>query len=554
MAKPVIYKRNDLGRALTFTEVDSSLQNLRDSTISVSVTGSETVVNDLNDTTTLVSVDGISITAVAATKTISFDAAVVNDLTPELGGDLDVGIYSIVSSSNGDITLAPDGTGKVIISGDLQVDGTTTTINSTTVDIDDINITLAKGSISAAASNGGGITLEGPTPSATILYQSADDSWAINKDLDINDLDIMDASGIAFNTVTEQNHTAGRIYWDPVDGTLAVGMEYDEVVGKVGMNLFYHVKNQTGSTISKGTLVMAVGTLGSSGQILCAPAVTDGSVDPRYMLGVTNMEIANGGDGYAVHFGLIKGIDTRGPDSVSDWSDGTVLWNNPTVNGALQDTEPMAPDLKLAVAYVINAAENGSMFVRATTGLKLQDLHDVDPDGATNGQALIYNSSLGIWEPGTITSGIANVVEDTTPQLGGDLDTNGSDIIMGSNSVAVTSWDRLMYSRLYSYVEAYSGPTTTSGTIDIDGEVNLRYLTMNGNVTFTESLERAQTVTFVINQDATGSRTITFPAGSIFANGDNTINTAANSTTVITFLKGTSFSSSAVLVSISKFS
>ena len=552
MAKPVIYQRLVKGSALTFTEVDTSLVNLRDSTISIAVTGSETVVNDLNDTTTLTAVDGVNITAVAATNTISFDASVVQDLTPQLGGDLDVNGYSLVSTSNGNITLAPNGTGKVVISGDLQVDGTTTTINSTTVDIDDINITLAKGSPNAAASNGGGITVEGPSPSATLLYQSADDSWAINKDLDINDLDIMDASGIEFNTATEQNHAPGRIYWDPVDGTLAVGMEYDEVVGKVGMNMFFHVKNQTGSTITKGTLVMAVGTLGSSGQIVCAPAVTDGTVSAKYMLGVTNMDIADGGDGYAVHFGLIRGIDTQGPDSAADWSDGTVLWADPNIPGALTDVEPTAPELKLAVAYVIDAGANGSMFVRATVGSSLHELHDVDTAGVTNGQTLVYNSSLGIWEAGTITSGITAVVDDTTPELGGKLFTNGFDIDMEGGSYAGRG--RLMYSELYGYSESYGGPTTTSGSWTIDGETNLYYMTLNGNITFTVDLQRGQTVTYLISQDGTGSRTATWPAGTIFANGDNTLSTAAYSLSVVSIMKGTSFSSTQVVVSISKFS
>lgn len=423
MVKPIIVKRNTKGTALTFTEMDANFQNLDDATISLAVTGSDTVIMDLNDTTTFTAVDGINITAVASTQSIAFDAALINDTTPQLGADLDVNGYSIVSVSNGNITLAPDGTGKVIISGDLQVDGTTTTINSTTVDIDDINITLAKGSPNAAASNGGGITVEGPTTAATITYTSADDSWNTNKrlsvagDVDINDNDIDDASGVQFNIATEQNHTVGRVYWDPVDGTLAVGMEYDEVVGKVGMNMFYHVKNQTGSTIAKGTLVMATGTLGASGQILCAPAVTDGSVNPRYMLGVTNMEIANGGDGYAVHFGLIKGIDTQGPDSANDWQDGTVLWADPNIAGALTDVEPSAPNLKLPVAYVINADANGSMFVRSTTGMNLRDIHDVQPTGATNGQTLIYNSSTGVWEPGSAT-GVTYTISAESTSIG----------------------------------------------------------------------------------------------------------------------------------------
>jgi hypothetical protein len=41
----------------------------------------------------------------------------VNDTTPQLGGSLDVNGNSIVSISNGNISITPDGTGKVILDG-----------------------------------------------------------------------------------------------------------------------------------------------------------------------------------------------------------------------------------------------------------------------------------------------------------------------------------------------------------------------------------------------------------------------------------------------------
>jgi hypothetical protein len=44
-------------------------------------------------------------------------ADLVNDTTPQLGGNLDVNGNDIVSVSNGNITFTPDGTGKVIIDG-----------------------------------------------------------------------------------------------------------------------------------------------------------------------------------------------------------------------------------------------------------------------------------------------------------------------------------------------------------------------------------------------------------------------------------------------------
>ena len=47
-----------------------------------------------------------------------------------------------VTDSNGDLTLTPNGTGSIIVNGPLQVDGTTTTVNSTTLTVDDPLITV----------------------------------------------------------------------------------------------------------------------------------------------------------------------------------------------------------------------------------------------------------------------------------------------------------------------------------------------------------------------------------------------------------------------------
>ena len=44
-------------------------------------------------------------------------ADLVNDTSPQFGGNLDVNGNSIVSVSNGNISITPDGTGKVIIDG-----------------------------------------------------------------------------------------------------------------------------------------------------------------------------------------------------------------------------------------------------------------------------------------------------------------------------------------------------------------------------------------------------------------------------------------------------
>tara|TARA_A200000159_G_scaffold61730_1_gene57126 strand:- start:515 stop:3604 length:3090 start_codon:yes stop_codon:yes gene_type:complete len=60
---------------------------------------------------------------------ISLDAyrpEVVNDLSPELGGDLDVSTHDIVSSSNRNIDLTPNGTGIVNVTGGFTASGAIT--------------------------------------------------------------------------------------------------------------------------------------------------------------------------------------------------------------------------------------------------------------------------------------------------------------------------------------------------------------------------------------------------------------------------------------------
>ena len=71
--------------------------------------------------------------------------------------------------------------GNTTISGNLTVIGTTTTVQSTTLDVSDLNITVAKGAVSAAAANGAGLTVDGA--GATILYTNATDTWNFNKGL-----------------------------------------------------------------------------------------------------------------------------------------------------------------------------------------------------------------------------------------------------------------------------------------------------------------------------------------------------------------------------------
>ena len=71
------------------------------------------------------------------------------------------------------------------MTGDLTVNGTTTSVNSTTVDVADININLGNGVGNDAAVNGGGVTLESSQTSKTWNWIDATDSWTSNHHINI---------------------------------------------------------------------------------------------------------------------------------------------------------------------------------------------------------------------------------------------------------------------------------------------------------------------------------------------------------------------------------
>lgn len=202
---------------------------------------------------------------------------------------------------------------------------------------------------------------------------------------------------LQFRTGSNTDLDAGRLSWNAQEGTLDVVINSGNVTGQVFEDVFFNCKNQTGSTITRGTVVMAVGTLGASGRILIAPAIADGSVNSEYILGTAAQDIANGADGLVYHFGKDRGLNTTGASCGETWADRDVLYCSATTAGCLTKTVPTAPNLKVPIAIVINAANNGTLFVRPSHFPDLNQINDVQLTSPTTGQTLIYNSVTGVW-------------------------------------------------------------------------------------------------------------------------------------------------------------
>jgi hypothetical protein len=92
---------------------------------------------------------------------------------------------------------------NMTVTGNLTVSGTTTTVSSSTLEVTDKNITVAKGAADSSAADGAGITVDGA--SATFNYVHATTAWTSSQDINlasgkvykINGTTVLDSGGIA---------------------------------------------------------------------------------------------------------------------------------------------------------------------------------------------------------------------------------------------------------------------------------------------------------------------------------------------------------------------
>tara|TARA_R100001510_G_scaffold57646_1_gene66616 strand:+ start:789 stop:2759 length:1971 start_codon:yes stop_codon:yes gene_type:complete len=105
--------------------------------------------------------------------------------------DVDVSVDNLetrLGQINSNVTIGNANTvdttisGDLTVNGDLLVSGATTTLDVATLEVEDLNITVAKGAASAAAADNAGLTVAGAA--ATLLYRSSGDKFVFNKALE----------------------------------------------------------------------------------------------------------------------------------------------------------------------------------------------------------------------------------------------------------------------------------------------------------------------------------------------------------------------------------
>lgn len=227
-------------------------------------------------------------------------------------------------------------------------------------------------------------------------------------------------------------------------------------------NLILEVYNNTGSTLTKGTVVYINGGQGNLPTV--TKALADSDSTSAQTLGIIQTDLTNMNNGYVLVIGKLTDINTNA------YAPGTQLYLSGTTAGTYTSTKPKAPTHLVYVGIVSRQhPTQGIIEVKVQNGYEMDELHDVQIYSLQNNHALLYNSATSLWENKFITT--AEVIHTTDKRYVTDAQLtvigNTSGTNTGDNAV------NSLYSGLASSKQDVITLTTTgtSGASTLIGNV-----------------------------------------------------------------------------------
>jgi len=247
---------------------------------------------------------------------------------------------------------------------------------------------------------------------------------------------------IDLNTTTgnKPSHAEGRLFYDDAFGALAFYNDEADITLQIGQEDYIRVYNDTGSTISNGSVVYLTGESGATPTIALATA--SGTYEQSQAVGLATHDIENASVGYVTTRGLIGDANTAHLTVGEHVHVGTTA-------GSTQTAAPTYPNYATDVGIcLISHASAGCIYVNVQT------------------HAFETFRSAG------------NSHFDADVTIEGDLTVNGTQTITNSNNISLSG-----SFNYFNSGDTITNPTFTGSGLD-DLEFKGHYNGSSSNKTF----------------------------------------------------------------------
>jgi hypothetical protein len=362
--------------------------------------------------------------------------------------------------SNDDLVLSANGTGGVQIEGsltvssDLVVNGSTTTVNSTTLTVDDKNIELAHSPSGASPSDtladGGGVILKGSTDH-TILWTNATDDWDFSDSIDLasgkvykaNGTEVLSATTVTtasavHNVISSADSSSVRINDGlQVDGALDVGSNFT-ISNGTSINAIVDEDDMSSNSATSLATQQSIKAYVDS-QTSAAGVVTiidDSSSAMNVTIADDDIKIAGGAN-------VTTSISG---DTISVALDATLTSLTSVTSAAIVTNTISSSDSTSVVVndglQVDGALDVGSNFT-ISNGTSINAILDEDNLGSDSNTALATQQSIKAYVDAQVTAQDLDFQGDGGGALSIDLDSETLDIAGGTNITTAGSGNTL---------------------------------------------------------------------------------------------------------------
>jgi hypothetical protein len=253
-----------------------------------------------------------------------------------------------------------------------------------------------------------------------VVVTDASNNVTLPKALTIGEQPLLtDDSLKAANTAWVNTKLAGKFNNPTGDTTQYIAGDGSLItfptVGEAG-TLIRQVRNSTGATLTKGTVVYINGATGNKPTV--TKAIATGDSTSAQTFGLIQANIANNAVGNVVCVGDIVGLDT------SSFAEGVQLYLSSTVAGEYTSVKQLAPNHLVYIGIVTRQHPTlGQIEVKIQNGYELDEIHDVAISSKVNNQFLVYESASDLWK----NKSLGTIVGGTSSQFvkgDGSLDSN----------------------------------------------------------------------------------------------------------------------------------